>query len=83
MTFDGFDAGKPCIGDLPERLSGIHIGMMDFHSRYGNRLQSFEKGAGGVGLGGRIDDDAVYTSVCPLDLVHQITLVIGLIVFNL
>ena len=36
-----------------------------------------------MGIGGGVDDDAVHLAVCPLDFVHKVTLVIGLVLFHL
>ena len=32
LALDGFHAGHPGIGNLPERLSGVHLGDVNLHS---------------------------------------------------
>ena len=51
---------------------------MHLNGGYGDRLQCIKNGDRGVGVGGRVDNDAVEDAVCVLDLVHNDTLVIGL-----
>ena len=36
-----------------------------------------------MGIGGGVDDDAVHLAVSPLDFIHKVTLVIGLVLFHL
>ena len=51
---------------------------MDFHGRDGHSLQCIQNGHAGMGIGSRIDDDAVIDAVGRLDGVHNGPLVVGL-----
>ena len=83
MPLDGFAAGQTGVGNLPEGFPGIHIGDVNLHSRNADSLQGVQNGNGGVGVGCGIDDNAVYLPVSPLDFIHQISLVVGLVLLNL
>ena len=83
MSFDGLDTGETCIGDLPKRLSGIHIGDVNLHSGNGYRFQGIQNGNGGVGVGSGVDDDAANLTKGLLDLIHKDTFVIGLKLLDL
>ena len=82
MALDGFAAGHTGVGNLPEGLPGIHIGDMHLHSRKGNGLQSIQNGHRSMGIGGRIDHNAVCLAVGPLNFVHQISLVVALVLLH-
>ena len=52
---------------------------MDLHRGDGHRLDGIQQGHTGVGIGGRIDDDALHlVKIGLLDGIHQRALVIGL-----
>ena len=55
---------------------------MDLNCRDGNRLQRIQNGHGGVGVGSGIDHNAVHLPVGPLNLIHQISLMVGLVLFD-
>ena len=78
LTFNGLFAVESCIGNLPEGLTGIHIGNMHLNSRNGNRLQGIQNRHGGMGVGGGIDDDAVIHTISGLNCIHNCTFVVGL-----
>ena len=58
---------------------------MHLYCRQPHRLQRVQQGNAGVGIRGRIDNNAVKFPVSPLDSVYQRTLVVGLknLAFNL
>ena len=35
-----------------------------------------------MGIGGGVDDDAVHLAVCPLDFVHNVPFVVGLVLLH-
>ena len=82
MSLDGLAAGKSGIGDLTEGFTCIHVRDVYLHRRDGNRFQGIQYGNRSMGVGGGIDDDSINSSVSPLDLVHQVTFMIGLILLD-
>ena len=82
VTFDGFHAGHSGVGSLPEGFSCVHVGDVDLHGGDGNGFQGVQNGHGGMGIGGGVDDDAVHLAVCPLDFVHNVPLVVGLVLLH-
>ena len=66
------------IGYLPKGFSLGHIRDVYLHGRNADGFQRVQNGDAGVGIGGRIDDDAIIFAVRTLNLIHETTFVIAL-----
>ncbi len=71
-------AGHARVGDLAERLPCGNVAEMDFDGGQGDGFQRVQYGDGRVGVGGRIDDDAVEFAQCLLNPIDENALVVGL-----
>ena len=49
---------------------------MDLYCRKGHGLEGIEDSDAGMRIGGRIDDDAVESAVCLLDLIDDVAFMI-------
>jgi hypothetical protein len=63
---------------MAERLTTVYIGQVYLHCRQGYGLESIQYGYGGMGIGGRIDNDAVEFPIGLLDPIHQDPFVVAL-----
>ena len=71
-------AGHPCIRYLPERLALLNCRDVDLDRRDGDRLERVEDRDARMGVGRRVDNDAVHPAISLLDPVDDRALVVGL-----
>ena len=76
---DGAHTGCADIGHMAEVLPAVRVGDVDLHRGDAHRLYRVQQRHAGVGVGRRVDDDAVHpVKIGLLDGVHQRALVVGL-----
>ena len=55
---------------------------MHLHSGNAHRFQRIQNGDGSMGVGGRVDDNAVINAQGLLNFIHQAALVVGLVLVD-
>ena len=64
---------------MAEGFPLAEVGEVDLHGGNADGQEGVQEGYAGVGVGGGIEDDAVVDSPGGLDLVYQVSLVVGLV----
>lgn len=76
---DGLATGGADVTHLAKVFALGNVGDVNFYRRNPNGFHSVQQRDGGVGVGSRIDDDAVCVFVAGLDLVDEVTFVVALV----
>ena len=67
----------------PSRFGFFYLGNVNLNGRNLHRLDRIEKCDACMGIGTGIDYDSVYFSICFLDFIHKISLMVGLTAYGL
>ena len=78
MASECLAAGHAGVGNLTERLPCGDIAEMDFDGGQGDGFQRIQNGDGRMGIGGRIDDNAVELAKSLLNPIDENAFVVGL-----
>ena len=70
-------------GAAAEVLAGGHVAQMDLHDWCADGADGVEQSDTGVGVGCRIEDDAIVAGCCVLKAIYQCALMVALKVFYL
>lgn len=76
LSGDTVEASHAGVGYLAKILAIFHGGDMDLYCRKGHGFEGIEDSDAGMRIGGRIDDDAVESAVCLLDLIDDVAFMI-------
>ena len=79
LAADGGHAGGAHVGDLSEVLAAGDVADMDLHGGDAYGLEGVEQGDARVRVGAGVHHDAVVDAIGPLDRVHEVALVVGLV----
>ena len=65
-------------GHVAESLAGVHVADVHLHHGGGHGADGVLQGDGRVGIGARVEDDAVIIEAHPVDAVDELALDVGL-----